>query len=847
MLFNHRPLSRALSAFAVLAAPAAFAGDVVIQKIDLQSGALSPWAQGALEHAPARLLERSDPWLLDSCGQVFGFKEGTFGDMSLDGPLTPLYSLRDVKHFDVNDYSGVAITGEGKLVKLILDRATRTRMGESGFDWIEDPGSTIPAGDTSILVHTRAGSGTYLFKKNGDLMKIEAFGEGRDKGRYLGARGSWKDVTHAIVAELLMGPNEVQQVLVTAHRDGSIKRHIISGSNGGDYMLESATLDGKFADTAALMPGSGFNQSHVLRLTNGGNLYRVDVSKGVEERLGAEGAFAGGIVHVGESFGYYVSSSGDFSTSCPEKPVVQEVVDPYADFDVVAVVDEFDAMNKVEDEFSMAIDERVDITPPDGLLGKSEAEIDSIMNAFMANLAAFENERLNPVIRQAEAFKAKYTVYGDFNELFSLVREKSDNKYRIDNPIPGIEGDVAEYKDYKASLGEYILGEARIQFQVAELQSDAKLMAKEYLAAVPIAKWTLKLDPENEEAQGYVDKAAGLAGAAIGAEKAAIAKAVWPEDTEHCECDLDEFKERGLHYFARTVEKEQYADGTRVVAIRIRSSMKPGETNVLGEILNWHVRGWIALTDPQEPWFLTIRPVEFDTETNDRNSRFGGYHVDGDEYQIPIDRVEIDDEAALEESLEIIEETTGLTPDDMPEDALDPSVTGIPGADGGSAGGDPGNGGGAGGGSSPSGSGGGSNASTPDAGDPGAGASNEVAESASVASGAEAAGGAAGRVFGWLIVLGLLGGAAWAAHRWRGRIREELARRMSPEQRAALAGKMRGAQQALKEKSAQAAEKAREAGAAAAQKAREAGESATAKAREAGEQALRKVEEHRKQ
>lgn len=637
---------------ATLATGAATAGDVTISEINTSSGALKEIVAGTLEHAPRfayRILNGSLR-VADVCGAVHEARTDMYGETSFSEPLHPDRSLAQVRHLVVRERSAEGIGADGKPWEIKLNHE---QFGTRSGKWYElafatPMASAVDLSAMRFYVAGNHGLPAFAFMNDGGLLGVYEVQEGRDKLRFASPRKGWSNVTHAVVTEVGKG-RDARGALVTLDTEGVLRVNLpIEEEDGWETIVTSfeskVVGNGRYPNTRALF---ATRRERLLRWTEQGDLYRVDLDTGNEQLVGSSGAFGKGTIQpAGDAF-FYIQQQGRFA-NCPVKEEVIVAEEP-KDMSIVAAADELSALADAKYEAIDALG-RKSVPSFRGEYQAVAAEVQQLLD----EVTQTENTLVKPVRDKLVAFEKKY---GDRYDANAKIRELTDQRDYVKDKVNWTQRAIQKWDEYRSGIADALAGKARTYFILGEeamaSASRKDRASQHFLAARPWLEAALKFNPDHSEARKMLATVDANASAAEAANKEAIAKAVWPNDVR-VKGDINALKKAMLKYFQERDNGEYHDKGARYFAIRIAHDWYVSKTNILDQPVEWRVSAHVASTVPGDPKHARVHFMEAGVRTQPGDLDFTLQSGGTDAYLIPIERVPADDPAILKESLELI-------------------------------------------------------------------------------------------------------------------------------------------------------------------------------------------------
>lgn len=637
--------SRALAAIvaAILASPT-IAGDVTVSRVDLATGDLKPVTTGALTHAPAYFFpDSSKPLLADTCGALYEIKTDVYGEKTLQGPIDGDRSLAEVRLLAQDKYGAVGIGLDGK--SRSIDPTYQYQ--DMVFDVSRGGDSPLDLGKTRLFV---AGTGDFphlAFFDDGRLLGAYNLKGGTPAARFIAPRNGWSNIRHAISTYIGLGRSR-RIVMITIDDAGQMMIHEpVEESEGFESYVTSTQGKplgtDKFTGTKGLFAHSG---DIAYRWTEGGDLFAVDLNKGTEKQLGRAGAYRGAFMAKPDNDLYLVAATGSFA-ECP----VEKVIEPEVPVGKPAIVIAAEELKAMEKTFYEAVRKQQKKEYPGDIWEKNAGQLATILSPRLADIERFEATLAKPVREKVAAFTA---AYGDQNAANIALEPHTGSTVFLEGALNSLQNRLDEWDKYRRDMAADIASNGQLYFQLAQAVGNSPAAAEHFSKAKPYGDWALRFDPANATAKEIIALAEKNVALAKSAEAAAIASAVWPDDSGNFDFDKNDMKEKVLAHFQKHRDDGDGRKGARYFAIRLSSGWEPGLVNWLGHILEWRVSGYIASTIPGDPKHAYVTPIQIGTQTNSKTSPFENRYFSSGGYRIPIERVPADDEAALQESLKLI-------------------------------------------------------------------------------------------------------------------------------------------------------------------------------------------------
>lgn len=654
----------------------AYAADATLYRLDTREGTLEAYATGAFKHEPLYMVYTSEPYVVDACGGIYGLEEDRYGDRVIGDAIATVPAATEVVVAQSNGRSGTGLMADGQLVKLDFSKFRWERAPDWGFVYAID-GGDIPEAKV-FLPADNAGAPVFIDDK-GRMVYVALSGASFDHLRRIKGAEGFKDVVNGIRLSFVNKERQKTDFVLTTNADGKARVTYLEFDNEDNVSGRTEDFPGDFSGTRLwLGPGGGTDTPHMYRVTEEGVIHRVYFPSGESQVLGDAKVY-GKVISQTSSHLFFVSIDDAEFADCPApEPEVKEETGPKYSGEAAKAVALDEELQRLyaeyEDDFEAIVDSH---EMPEDVHKMDNAALTTAFGPILDELDAFELNVVNEVRATYDALRA----YGDEEwKIREALQKLTDGEYSIGGAYYNFTRELDDYEKYRRNIGANILSDARIKFMIAESQSDADEAARLYLAALPFAEWALKFDPDLEEAQQYLATARERAAKAIADEKRKIAAATWPEGKEddfQGPGDAEDLLQEVLDLFNEKADRALHEQGARFFAINMREDhWMPGKTNVLGEILEYRLYLTIAQTMPEEPWFARVCDIEVGTLESVKRPPFDYRYWQGCQKML-LEKVKVWDEDRLEESLELIKQKTGLTPGDMPEDALDPLATGV--------------------------------------------------------------------------------------------------------------------------------------------------------------------------
>lgn len=647
-----------LAAVVVLAS-AAHGADVTVEWI-AEEGSRATLVTGSLDYPIVHIVSPrgidSDAHFIDACGDVMALEEDMLGERAFGKPLEPRHEVRDVMAFFTGSQDGTLFGNDGRFYELDVSERSRQLMGAENFHFRSGPiESGLPLDRVEAIWVRRSGGHYFARLEDGNLMVIKSFAAGSEHARLLAPKKGWGDVVDIVAGEYMhQQAGMSSDVFVTLHEDGRLVRHFYGENlSTNNYDIQSHELPEDFSDIRQMLHVSGTQAEYgaafsnrVMAWTADGSFVNIDIETGKREHIGEAGSFKGErVVALRNRYGaYLISASGEY-LDCPgaTEPEVVAKADPSQTPEgkaIIAAADEIKAIHKAQ---HAAFRGRIEKGYPENLWDKNKAELTAALMPWLDELGQFEGSIVTPVREKVDAFVRRY---GNRAEANAKLKPFTGSDYYLGQELGELQEDLANYDTYRRDVAETIAREGRTFFQMAQFMNGAEA-ANNFAKAMPYAELALLFDPENELARQIASEAEKKAEFARAAEQAAIAAAVWPEDSGNFEFDAEDMKAKILAFFQEHHKDEDHANGARYFAISLRSGWVPGKVNVLGQLLEWRIGAYIAKTLPGDPEHALVIPVQIGTQTSSKDSPFEYRYFGSASYRIPIERVPADDPAAL--------------------------------------------------------------------------------------------------------------------------------------------------------------------------------------------------------
>lgn len=506
----------------ILSVATAIAGDVAVYSVDVREGPHRPYtgevseiARGDMPHVPLLVIDRADPYVIDACGNVYGYREDRYGEKALG----EAFFSSDVfpKLVGIAETGTWGMDGDGKFHAFKLG-GYESSQPSSLFGFDDEP---LPEAEVFI---DSDGSVPMFIDNKGRLVELDTSTTSISELRLVSGATGLGDVVHGIRTTNITNDGKAHRLVFLVKSDGSaLVLDIVDVDNKLQLSGKPERYPGDYSDTVKLFGWNAANES-IFRLTDQGDLMRLNVREASEEKIRLPATAHGRAAVKSDGTIYFASATGSFAECAA--PVVEVVAEPekFDDKGVLLYLERTEALYDRLLPFFDKIEEANN--------GMSTLQNDQVIDYFQPYADAIRDFRAKDEGQVLANFEQLERDYGGESGLYNFLVEATDGERRgFSWKINELINRYEKYRDETIpGIAQSLSNRAATAIQIAEFKGEDRTDEKMalYESGLKAASWAHFFDPELPGPDELKAQMADLKAAAAKAELKALEDNVWP-------------------------------------------------------------------------------------------------------------------------------------------------------------------------------------------------------------------------------------------------------------------------------------------------------------------------------